>query len=186
MDDAVSRSKIAATPCLPALVTTCLPLCLWRRKALSGSWLALLWYSVNLLFCELTRGHSEVVRSFHRKIFVFLSSQGNPRIGLLSSLAPSDCPQDIQACSLPRGLMMLPVPSCPTLNSLVADVRASGSLLCSRLWLGAYFLGLFFFSQLLVMLPFEIPKLPEDTPVRRFPTVEILLPDILPRTGLCP
>ena len=145
MDDAVSRSKIAAAPCLPALVATCLPLCLWGQKALSGSWLALLWYSVNLLFCELTRGHSEVVKSFHRKIFVFLSSQGNPWIGLLSSLAPSDCPQDIQACSLPKGLMMLPVPSCPTLNSLVADVRASGSLLCWHLRLGAYCLGLFFF-----------------------------------------
>ena len=38
-----------------ALVVTCLPLCLWRGEGLVQSQLALLWYSVNPLFCEPAR-----------------------------------------------------------------------------------------------------------------------------------
>ena len=44
---------------------------------------------------------------------------------------------------------------------------------------------IFFFFPLLVMLPSEIPKLPSDLPVRRFPTVwKLLLLDTLLRMDL--
>jgi len=53
VDDAVSRAEI--DPCLPALAITYLSLCLQRGYGLVCSWLALLWYSLNPLFCELAR-----------------------------------------------------------------------------------------------------------------------------------
>ena len=41
MEDAVSGAEIETAPGLPALTVTCLPLCLWGRRALYGSQLAL-------------------------------------------------------------------------------------------------------------------------------------------------
>ena len=45
VEDVDSGAKIETAPCLLALAVACLPLCVWRRRALYGSWLALLWYS---------------------------------------------------------------------------------------------------------------------------------------------
>ena len=50
VEDAISGSEIAH--CLPALAVTRLPLCLWWGNGPVRSWLALLWYSLNPLFCE--------------------------------------------------------------------------------------------------------------------------------------
>ena len=51
VEDAISGAEIA--PWLPAV--TRLPLCLWWGDGLVHSRLALLWYSLNLLFCEQAR-----------------------------------------------------------------------------------------------------------------------------------
>ena len=53
VEDAVSGAKIA--PCLPALAVARLPLCLWWGKGPVCSWLALLRYLFNPLFCEQAR-----------------------------------------------------------------------------------------------------------------------------------
>ena len=50
VEDAISGAEIS--PCLPALAVTRLPLCLWWGNGPVRSWLALLWYSLNPLFCE--------------------------------------------------------------------------------------------------------------------------------------
>ena len=50
VEDAISGAEIAS--CLPALAVACLPLCLWCREGPIRSWLVLLWYSLNPLFCE--------------------------------------------------------------------------------------------------------------------------------------
>ena len=52
VEDAILGTEIA--PCLPALAVACLPLCLPGdgRMGLVCSQLALLWYSLNPLFCE--------------------------------------------------------------------------------------------------------------------------------------
>ena len=44
VDDAVSGAEIAATPFLPALAISQLPLCFPGGRTLTGSRLALLWY----------------------------------------------------------------------------------------------------------------------------------------------
>jgi len=53
VENAVPRAETA--PHLPALAGTHLPLCLWQGEGLVHSWLALLWYLLNLLFCEQAR-----------------------------------------------------------------------------------------------------------------------------------
>ena len=53
VENTVPRAETA--PRLPALAGTHLPLCLWQGEGLVHSWLALLWYLLNLLFCEQAR-----------------------------------------------------------------------------------------------------------------------------------
>ena len=53
VEDAISGNEIAL--CLPALAAAHLPLCLWWRDGPICRWLALLWYSLNPLFCEWAR-----------------------------------------------------------------------------------------------------------------------------------
>ena len=53
VEDVISGAEIA--PCLLPLAVACLPLCLWQGNGPICSWLALLWYSLNPLFCEQTR-----------------------------------------------------------------------------------------------------------------------------------
>ena len=74
VEDAVSGAKIAAARCLPALAVTQLPLWHWGGKALNGSWLALIWYSLNPLFCEHTRDHRVALEPFTGKVYFFFSS----------------------------------------------------------------------------------------------------------------
>ena len=82
-------------------------------------------------------------------------------------LAPSDCPQDIQAQSLPKAMPPAPLCSAPT---CWWRVRASG---------GTFLLGVafrheicgFYLLFLPDRLPFKIWKLPPDLPVRGLPGV---------------
>ena len=70
-----------------------------RRMGPVCSWLALLWYSLNPLFCEWAR---LCVKAFHGKVLsLFFSPWPSHSLGCYLTLAPSDCPQGIQARSLP-------------------------------------------------------------------------------------
>ena len=53
VEDAISGAK--TSPCLLAQAVVHLPLCLWQGDRLVHSRLALLWYSLNPLFCEWAR-----------------------------------------------------------------------------------------------------------------------------------
>ena len=83
VEDAVSGAEIAAAPCLPALAVTHLPLCLrgqWEGVPVC-SWLALLWYSLNPLFCEQAR---LCIRAFRGKVLFFFLS-GDPTVWVANS-----------------------------------------------------------------------------------------------------
>ena len=100
--DAVSGAEIS--PRLLALAAPRLPLCLQRGEDPVHSQLALLWYSLNPLFCEWAR---LCLRAFCRKVLslslsLSLSfSLAIPQLGCYFTLAPSDCSQGIQAWSPP-------------------------------------------------------------------------------------
>ena len=78
VEDAVSGAELAAAPCLLALAVAGQPLCLQGGRALCGSQLALLWYSLNPLFCDSAKGHREALEPFAGKAFFLVS--GVPRI----------------------------------------------------------------------------------------------------------
>ena len=87
VEDAISGAETA--PCLPALAVPCLPLCLWWGDGPVRSWLALLWYSVNPLFCEWARLHLRLelfMGKFSFSLSFFLSL-AIPQIGLLSHIS---------------------------------------------------------------------------------------------------
>ena len=101
VEDAVSGAEIA--PYLLALAVTHQPPCLWCRDGLVCHQLALLWYSLSPLFCEQARLR---VSAFARKVllapllgkcFYFLSLWLSHNLGCYLMLAPSVCPQGIQA-----------------------------------------------------------------------------------------
>ena len=82
----VSGAKIA--PCLQALAVACLPLCLQWGDGPIHSWLALLWCSLNALFCERARLGIRLESFVGKFSLCFL---GVPQFGVL--LVPSDGPQ---------------------------------------------------------------------------------------------
>ena len=96
---AVSGAEIA--PCLLALAVTRLPLCFWWGKGPVRSQLGLLWYSFNPLFCEQARLHLMLELYAGRFSHFFFSLWLSHSLGCYLMLAPSDCPQGIQAWSLP-------------------------------------------------------------------------------------
>ena len=98
VEDAVSRAKIAS--CLLALAVAHLSLCLWRGEGPVHSWLALLWYSLSPLFCE-RAWLCLRLELFKVLTLFFFSLWLSHSLGCYLRLAPSDCPQGIQAPSLP-------------------------------------------------------------------------------------
>ena len=98
VEDAISGAEIA--PCLLALAVTCLPLCLRWGEGSVHSQLALLWYSHNPLFCEWPGSALELFAGKFSLSF-YLSLWQSHSLGCYLTLAPSDCPQGIQAQSLP-------------------------------------------------------------------------------------
>ena len=92
------------------------------REGLVCSRLSLLWCLLNPLLCEqaMLRLRLEL---FTRKFSLSLS--GYPSLGCCLTLAPSDCPQGIQAQSLAEGAMMQCTPPCPA-PSCWWWTRASG------------------------------------------------------------
>ena len=86
VEDMVSGAEIAGTPCLQALAVSCLPICLWGGRALYSSWLALLWYSFNPLFCECNSGHCVAIEPFMGKVFFFgFGLSGDPVVWVVIS-----------------------------------------------------------------------------------------------------
>ena len=63
------------------------------------------------------QGAPRGIRAFLRKVFClfvcFLSLWSSYNLGCYLTLAPSYCPQDIQAWSLSQGLLMQPISLCP-------------------------------------------------------------------------
>ena len=75
----VSGAGIGAAPCLPDLAVACLPLCLWELgEGAVCSWLALLCYSLNPLFCEWARLHGKV-------LFLFFFLSDDPTVWVVFS-----------------------------------------------------------------------------------------------------
>ena len=120
-----------------------------------------------------------MLQSFSREssLFFFLSGYSHS-LGCYFTLAPSDCPQGIQAGSPPCACSpCLPAQPC----SLLADasVRATSLLdVAARRVICGFF---FFFFSFLVMLSSKILKFPTDPPVIGFPGLwNLLLHDSLP------
>ena len=169
----VSGAEIA--PCLQALDVTCLPFCLQLGEVPVHSCLALLWYSLNALFCEQARLCIRL-EPFSVKFSLFFLAL--PQFGLLSHVSSLRL-----SPGLAFTLSLQPAPPCAA-PAHWWQMQVSG-LLHWELWLGAY--SVFFFFLLLVMLPSEIPKLLTDPLVRGFPVVwKLLLHNSLQRTGLHP
>ena len=139
------------------------------------SWIALLWDRAQFFLCSAYR--PEVCLGW--LIFSLLLSHS---LSCYLTLAPSDCPQGIQA-----PVLTLSNASSSTFRShlLVADAGVWGTFL-----LGVAFrhvICVFYLFFLPVRLPSEIRKLPPDPPVRGFLAFgNFLYYDFLPGTGLHP
>ena len=110
VEDAGSGAEIAPRP--PALAVVHLPLCLWWGKGPVRSQLALLWYSLNPLFCEWVRLHLMLELYTGKFSLFFLSlSLAIPQFGLLSHVS------SLRLSSGHSGLVVTlsvqPAPSCP-------------------------------------------------------------------------
>ena len=83
------------------LLPTCLSASSWGRGPVCSQ-LALLWYSLNPLFCEWARLCLRLELFAGKFSLSLFSLSGYPTVWVaISLLAPSDCPQGIQARSLP-------------------------------------------------------------------------------------
>ena len=135
----VSGAENGVAHCLPALAVTCLPLCLLRwERGLVCIRLALLWYSLNPLFCEKARlclRLEPFVGKFFFFFFLFLLFLAIPQFGLLSQVS------SLRLSSSHSGLVLTlsvqPAPPCPAPTHWW-PTRASGLLLCWELQFGAY------------------------------------------------
>ena len=133
VEDAVSGAEIA--PYVPALAVACLPLCLWWGNGPVRSGLALLWYSLNLLFYERAKLW---LRAFCRKflslsLFFFSLSLAIPERYL--TLAPSDCPQGIQAHPKPAAHTSPFSPGSPLTDASIWDTSLLGVVVsCVIYW----------------------------------------------------
>ena len=186
VEDAIFGAKIF--PPLPALAVAHLPLSLQQGYGPVCSQLAVLWYSLNPLFCELARVCLKLelfTGNFPLSLFFIFLSLAVLQFGLLFHISSLRLSAGLSGQVLTLSMQPTPPSSAPD-NSWWT--QASGLLLCWELWLDTYSVGCFFFFLLPVMLPIEIPKLPTDKPVRGFPGVQklLLLHKFLPRMGLHP
>ena len=111
---AISGAEIAAAPCLLALAVACLPLCLrWGREGLYAA--GQLSFGVGLILCSGSRP-GIMLQPFMGKFSLFLlfTLWRSHSLGCYLKLAPSDCPQGIQAQSF---LTLSTDYSCPALLS---------------------------------------------------------------------
>ena len=95
---AVSGAKVAPSLRLLALAVTHLPL---AGDGLVCSQLVLLWYLLSPLFCEQAQLCLRLTFSQESSLSLFFSLRRSHSLGCYLTLAPSDCPQGVQAWSLP-------------------------------------------------------------------------------------
>ena len=155
VEDAISGAKVA--PCLLALAVACLPHFLWWGDGPFYTRLALLWYSLNLLFCEQTRLCLRLqlfVGKFSLSLFSL--SLAIPQFGLLSHVTSLRLSSRHSVPILTLSIQPIPPYSCPT---LCWWPRASGLLLHWEWCLGAdsVFFCLFCFVCLFVLFCFSPP-----------------------------
>ena len=107
VEDAISGAEIA--PSLLALAVACLPLCLQHGEGPVCSLLALLWYSLNPLFCalELYTGTFSLSPPFFSSLSLAI-----PQFGLLSHVSSLRLSSG-HSCPV-LALNMQPVPPCST------------------------------------------------------------------------
>ena len=145
--------------CLPASMPP-------MGERLARSWLALLWYSLNPLFCEWARFRLRLQLfpgKFSLSLFLFFFlSLAFPQFGLLSHVS------SLRFSSGHSGPKHATRASLFSPRLLVADANiwATSPL---GVAVRCIYCGLLFFFP--VLLPSEIPKLPTDPPVREFPGV---------------
>ena len=142
-----------------ALVVPCLPLCLWWGDGPVRSWLALLWYSVNPLFCEWARLHLRLELSPESFFFFFLLFLAIPQCGLLSHVSslrlssghsgPVLTLSNAAGASLSSPCLLVADPSVWATSLLGVAIR---HIIC----------GFIYLFYLLIMMPAEIPKLPHS------------------------
>ena len=156
VEDAISGAKIA--PCLLVLAVACLPHFFWWGDGPVYSWLALLWYSLNPLFCEWTRLCLRLElfwgSSLPLSLFVSLAI---PQFGLVyhvSSLRLSS-----GHSGLVLTLSMQPVPPCSPPAHWWRQ-KASG-LLHWELWLGGILWVFFFFFNSWLCCPLRFQNSPQ-------------------------
>ena len=114
VEDAISGAKIA--PCLLVLAVACLPHFFWWGDGPVYSWLALLWYSLNPLFCEWTRLCLRLElfwgSSLPLSLFVSLAI---PQFGLLSHVSSLRLSSGHSDSILTLSIQSIPLHSAPAL-----------------------------------------------------------------------
>ena len=145
----VSGAEIA--PCLQALAVACLPLCLQWGEVPVHSWLALLWHSLNALFCERARMCIRLEPFVGKFSLFFLAI---PQFGLLSHVSSLRL-----SSGLDFTLSLQPAPPCAA-PAHWWQTRVSG-LLHWELRLGAYSVGFFFFFFSLLCCPLRFQNSPQ-------------------------
>ena len=150
VEDAISGTEITAAPCLPALAS--LPL-RWGEGSVY-SWLALLWYLPNPLFCEWARlcvRLEPFSGKFSPFFFLSLFLCGSPTVWVAIShyslrLSSGHSGPALTLSTDDATRVSLPSPACWW------QTQVSGLLLHWQFWLSAYSVGLLllllFFSQL--------------------------------------
>ena len=186
----VSGAEVGAASCLPALIVTHLPLCLWwgcrqrgvcMQPASSPSVFA---QSFVLWVCQATSWNLLQGSSLSLSLSFFFSSLAIPQFELLSHFSSFRLPLGHSGPVLTLRTEDAAGTSLSSACSLVVDVSVWATSLLAGL--GAYSVGCVFFPPSYVAL--WDSKTPTDPPVRGFPTVWklLLLHYSLPRTGLHP
>ena len=189
---AISGAENATAPRLLVLAVAHLLLCLQGERTLYSSWLALLWYLVNPLFCECTRVHWALLEPFIGKVFwlvfffffFFLVSLVIPRFGLLFHIRSLRLSSGHSGQVLTLSTAGTATSPCPAATCWW-QMWASGPLLY-QVW---YVFCEFFFSPSWLCCPLRFQNSPTDTPVGHafwFPTVWRLLPNSFSRMGVHP
>ena len=141
----VSGAGIGAASFLLAMTVACLPPCLqWWGGACTQQ------VSFPLVFCSIlcsVSGSCCKLEPFAGKFSIlFFLLWRSHSLGCCPTLAPSDCPQDVQAQPFPKGPMMLLAPPYPA-PTCWWQMRASGLLLPGNCGQAPILWVIFFFSS---------------------------------------
>ena len=126
------HSLVEDASCLPVLAAACLPLCLQQGEGPVHGWPALLWYSLNLLFCEQAR---LCLRAFRGNVLALsFFSLAMPQFVLLSHVSSLRLSSGHSGPVLTLSMQLMPPCSA---SACCWQTQASGLLLHRALQLGA-------------------------------------------------